>query len=185
LEKIIVTTDDRPPTNNQKLLDAFGESILKDQEIIANQNKNTASKLVWYVAISGFAFLNIKTYLEALLGKNVAPINIIIISVPWVLSAMVAVVSHWMLDELNGRLANYFMVKRNAVYSGIAKINENSKYEEVQNILRVDTKIKQVSASWNSVSDLFVWAVRIERASFILLLVSFGWSFIYPLMLLR
>lgn len=64
------------------VLESYAERLSKNQELDASQNKSSASRLVWFVAIAGYAFLNVPMYLKAISEDSVNGMMLIIISAP-------------------------------------------------------------------------------------------------------
>lgn len=63
--------------------------------------RNSAlSRLVWFVAIAGFLFINGGAFLEAVLGYQVKGRLAVLLSLPWAISGLFSVVCHYVKDEV-------------------------------------------------------------------------------------
>lgn len=162
-------------------IEEFTKGLSRDFKIISESNKGAASRLVWFVAIAGFGFLNIRTFAETALNAELCKTQLILLSLPWALTAVVGIVSHWLLGELIARDNNYYILKQHAIRAFLATARKEPSLEEVLSILNVDDTDNEVKEKKELVAQLHPWVTRAERITFALLLFAFAWSVAFPL----
>ena len=113
-----------------QVLESYAERLSRDQELVASQNKSSASRLVWFVAIAGYAFLNVPIYLNTISGDSLSGIMLIVISAPWALTAVFGVITHWILGEQSSKENQYYASLTSSIYSLI--ITEGDKITDQQ-----------------------------------------------------
>jgi hypothetical protein len=117
------------------VLESYAERLSKNQELDASQYESSASRLVWFVAIAGYAFLNVPIYLNAISKDSVRGMMLIIISAPWALTAVFGVITHWILGELASKDNQYYANLIGSIYSLIVKKGDKITDQQVLDIL--------------------------------------------------
>jgi hypothetical protein len=84
-------------------------SVQSEGHKIVQELRNSAlSRLVWFVAIDGFLFINVRVFSEAVLGYPVKGRLAILLSLPWAISGFFSVVCHYVKDEVAKRDGLYY-----------------------------------------------------------------------------
>lgn len=85
-------------------------------QAIAESTRNSAkSRLVWFVAIAGFAILNGQVLWDELGREHFDGILLALLAAPWVLCALLAVIAHFVIDEAKVKDDEYFVKKLAAI----------------------------------------------------------------------
>lgn len=136
---------------------------------------NALSRMVWFVAIAGYVMFNGKPFLDAIRCGPTLGKTLLVLSLPWAVAAVMAVISHFLMDEASaidvqvheGRLAviDVLILK---IQSGRARPEDVVQMldDKEPNVAREKARLKR----WGNAAK---WA---ERATFALLLLCFAWS---------
>ena len=152
------------------VLESYAERLSKNQELDASQNKSSASRLVWFVAIAGYAFLNVPMYLKAISEDSVDGMMLIIISAPWALTAVFGVITHWILGELTSKDIQYYANLIGSIYSLIVEKGDKITDQQVFYILNESDSVIQESRK--SVRQLEPWVRWMSHLTFFTLSFS-------------
>jgi hypothetical protein len=166
-----------------RTVEAWVNGLPADHAIISKGNRDSASRLVWFVAIAGFGFINIHNYALALLGDRLTRAQFVYLSIPWALTAISGIVAHWLLGELIARDDARHILKQHAIRAFLATTVAEPTVEQTLGILNVDDEDKDVARLNQRVKCLVPWVSWAERVTFILLLLSFASALVYPLLL--
>jgi hypothetical protein len=169
----------------QKVLEQYADGLSRDQAIISEDNKESDTRLIWFVAISGFALLNLPTLADRIASKSLDSTEVIIISIPWAITAIFAVITHWLLGELVTRDHSYYCMKQHSIRSFIANIANKSSMKEVIDIINVDLTDKEVAKYKSLVDNFFPIVLWSERITFLLVIFSFLNSILYPALFVK
>jgi hypothetical protein len=172
---------DQHQNHGTRTLEEFSSGIAKDFEIVTQSNRDSASRLVWFVAISGFALINMRVYGEAVAENPLTKSQLFLISLPWALTAISGVIAHWLLGELIARDNEFHMLRQHAIRSFLANAQPKPAIAEVLEILNVEDTDKDVALKKRRVNSLFPWVKWAERITFVLLLFGFALSVTLPI----
>ena len=164
------------------VLESYAERLSKNQELAASQNKSSASRLVWFVAIAGYAFLNVPIYLQAISEESVSGMILIIISAPWAFTAVFGVITHWILGEQASKENQYYARIIGSIYSLIMIEGDKITDQQVLDILNESDSVIQESRK--SVRQLEPWVKWMSHLTFFSLSFSILWSIVSVLLLL-
>ena len=161
----------------------FIDGLGRDYAVISANNNSAASRLVWFVAIAGFALLNVGKLAKGIVGSSLTSGENVLLVLPWAFVGLCGVIAHWLTGELGAIDNNYYMMKQHSIRSWLATAPRNPKIQEVTDILNVDEKDPEVSIRRKAVEKLAPAVSFWEKATFIALLISFAWSVIFPLII--
>jgi hypothetical protein len=165
-----------------RVLESYAERLSRDQELVASQNESSASRLVWFVAIAGYAFLNVPIYLRALSDESVSGGMLIIISAPWALTAVFGVITHWIQGELTSKDNQCYAKRIENLYALI--MTEGDKISDQQVLDLLQEKNDDIQACRQSVKKLEPWVKWMSHLTFFSLCFSILWSVVFVLILL-
>ena len=164
------------------VLESYAERLSKNQELAASQNKSSASRLVWFVAIAGYAFLNVPIYLRAISDDSVSGMMLIIISAPWAFTAVFGVITHWILGEQASKENQYYARLIGSIYSLIMTKGDKITDQQVLNILNEsDSDLQECRQSGEKLEP---WVKWMSHLTFFTLSFSILWSVVFVLILL-
>jgi len=168
--------------NTEKVVESYLRVFSGTREIAESTRGSARSRLVWFVAIAGFAILNGKPLWDELGRTHFRGIVLGLLALPWVLSALFAVITHFIIDEAKVRDDDYFLRKIAAIELHLER--EKAKDAKPENMLAIinDThpELKEASVQNSLWSNR---ARRLERITFILLIAGFLWSLVGPFIL--
>ena len=165
-----------------QLLESYAERLSKNQELVASQNESSASRLVWFVAIAGYAFLNVPIYLKTLSEDTVSGMMLVVISAPWALTAVFGVITHWIQGELTSKYNQCYAKLIESVYALI--MTEGDKISDQQVLDLLNEKDTDIQACKKGVEGLEPWVKWMSHLTFFSLCFSILWSVVFVLLLL-
>jgi hypothetical protein len=166
----------------KEIVESYEKVFLSFREPIRETRTSARARLVWFVGIAGYALLNAKVYWEALGGRQFSGIELFWLSLPWVLSALLSVITHFIIDEVGVRDDILFTKKMAAIdlhRIDIIEAKDNPK-EMLQIINDTHPDYKAIVKSVNRWAGLAEW---LERCSFATLVMGFIWAVVGPLCL--
>ena len=169
--------------DNMKVLEGYAERLSKYQELVTSHHESSAARLVWFVAIAGYAFLNVPIYLKSLSDDSVSGIMLVIISAPWALTAVFGVITHWILGELTSKDNQYYALLIGSINSLIVTKGDKTSDQEVLDLL--DGNDSELLDHSKSVKQLDPWVKWMSHLTFFSLCFSILWSVVFVLILLK
>ena len=161
----------------------FADGLSRDFGVFAEINKGTATRLVWFVAISGFALLNVRDLAEAVARRRFDGILLFLLVLPWVIAAVLGLVAHWLLGDVTAKDTVYYIMKQHAIRAFLATASSHPTIAETLSILDVDDTDKEVASRKKAVEQVSPWADAAEKATFAAIIFSLVWSVVYPLII--
>ena len=152
---------------NTRLMEAATRMIDyldRDYEITQKHESDNASRIVWLVAISGFVLVNLPN-----LKGNSLPSPYYL---PWIITAMIGVATHWLYRSVNAKDLKLFTIKREQYMAYILSGPENATLGTLNNINTNQTEELKVAANDLSRTTRLTWIL--ETATVVLLIISFG-----------
>lgn len=166
-----------------KIIESYANRKAEAHKITTATNEASAARLVWFVAIAGFAFLNVPIFVKALLSEPISGIVLIVVTIPWAIAALFGVIAHWLIGDLIKLDDQYYTASMAPLHTFI--VMDKGDVSEKQFLDLLDGKNENVTAQQEKLNRLFPWVARIERLTFFFLCVAFAWSVIYALILIR
>jgi uncharacterized membrane protein len=157
--------------------------LTRDFQVFQDIQKNAANRLVWFAAISGFALVNIHELARAISEAYLSTNQLIIVTIPWALAGLSAITTHWLLGGLIAKDSVYYLTKKHAAQTFLATLVKEPKLEDVLAIIDADKSDQQVAMRKKDVEKASPWVRGMEKLTFALLIVSFLWSVLYPIIL--
>ena len=159
----------------------FADGLVRDHEILTQNNNSAAARLVWFVAIAGFAFLNVGNLANSIIGISLAQLQLVLLAFPWALAALCGIVAHWLNGEVMARDNVYHIIKQHSIRAWLANAPRRTSVQEVLSIVNVDTTDDEVKKRKDAVDKITPAARWWESATFASLIFSFIWSVLFPL----
>ena len=150
---------------------------------LAEQARSSArSRLVWFVALSGFVILNGKPLWDSIAGRAFTGVPLALLVLPWVIAAFVAVITHFIIDEVKVRDDLYAVKKAAAIDLYLENLQEGD--ADPREMLAIINDTSGDLKEAKSQSDRYATLARnLERVTFFLILVGFIWSLVGPFVL--
>jgi len=164
-------------------VEELSTGLTRDQAIVSDSNKASATRLVWFVAISGFALINFPTLADRIAPSPLTSSQLLWLSLPWVLTAVSGVAAHWLLGDLVIRDNEYYIMKQHSIRAFLANADPKPAITDVLDMINIDDTDKDV-ARWKSrVRKLTPFVTWLERATFFFLIVSILATVAFPAIL--
>lgn len=160
-----------------KFLTSYAEDKKRSLELVDSVNKSTASRLVWFVAISGYVVINLKAYTENITGQSFQGSPFFFLVLPWVATAICALLTETLLSVQTVRDTLYFTASLAGINVFIATKVDTATQADFSALLNEDNKTTELR---KRVEKMAFWVRWMERATFILLALSFIWVLIGP-----
>lgn len=166
----------------KQTVDYYSAQLTRDHELASQVNTSALNRLVWLTGIAGFVLLNAKPYFDTIRGKPIAGTLLLWLLVPWILTALLAIVSHVVIDEWRIKENRLYSDKKSAIdlhriEVGVGKLN----LDEFSAIIRdTDPGIKPLKEDANK------WGLRarwLERSTLVMMLFAFlslGIPLVFP-----
>ncbi len=166
----------------KEIVESYEKLFLSIREPIFKTRASARERLVWFVGIAGYAILNAKVFWDALGNCQFIGIELFWLSLPWVTSALLSVITHFVIDEVVIRDDALFTKKLAAIDLHRIDIEEgkDNPDEMLQIINDTHPDYKDTKKSVDRWSSLARW---MERSAFATLVMGFIWSVIGPLVL--
>jgi hypothetical protein len=167
---------------SQEVVASYARLFVESRKMVAEIRSSARTRLVWFVAVAGFAFLNGPPFWSAIASRTFAGTDLVLLALPWAMSALLAVVTHFFVDEAAVKDDRYFVQKLAMVdlHLEAIKEGEDDPLEMLQIIDGTHTDLKKPKAAAERYA---CWARWLERITFALLVLGFIWSLAIPLVL--
>jgi hypothetical protein len=172
----------RPVMSTKDIVESYRTVFLEGRPMVADLRTSARARLIWFVGISGYALLNAKPYWEAMGQRTFAGPQLIWLSLPWILTALFSVMTHFLIDETGAKDNLYFINKlamidlhRMEIAAGVAHSEDFLRIVQDNHI-----DISSLRRSTDRWSTLTRWC---ERFAFASLVAGFIWAAIGPLVI--
>ena len=166
-----------------KVIERYADRKAEAHELAASSNKAARARLVWFVAIAGYAFLNFPIYLKALMDEPVSGVALIVITIPWAIAALLGVITHWLIGELVALDDQYYADLMGVLQMSVVTLGDEITDQQFRDLM--GEKDEGVTTRREKVAQLFPWVTRMERLTFFFLCFAFLWSVTYALILIK
>ena len=167
--------EDKMPNNQSEksreylTIETFAEGGSRDWELVSNQNRSVASGLVWYVAISGFALINVNKFAESIAGRSLAGVEVFALALPWALSSLFAIITHTLVTILINNDMKYYRFKQHLFKSLLATNYDSLDAQDVMRVLNADEEDNTVVKLKKDVDKAYRWTDSFNLLTKILL----------------
>ena len=165
------------------LLASYASMFTRGREIVSQARSAARTRYVWFVGICGYVLFNAPSLWESFVGHKLTRCQLVALSLPWVLSALSALIAHVLLDITQERDDEFFVSKLSALEVTIINIQAGS--TDRTEVLRVfNDQTPAISGRKSRLEAIAKPARCIERLTLWLLILSFLWSLCGPLIFL-
>lgn len=100
----------------EALIDRYISTTKLEMEQGQRLSESTRTRQVWFVAISGFALLNARILWEGMFHRQLYGIEYLILALPWLISALFAVRTHYLCDQYDIISGKFYLNKIAELY---------------------------------------------------------------------
>ncbi len=165
----------------KEAMDSFISDFREDHRITTESNNSSKSRLVWFVALAGYGFINISPFLDSMFGETFSNVEKILISLPWVITILVGVIAHMRLGDFTMLDDSYYLIYLSALTSFRALRTNEDRSDDLVVFFNIHEADSDVIEARDNVNKMHLWANRFERGTYYLIIFSFFWSVIGPL----
>jgi len=134
------------------------------------------------VGICGYVLVNAPSLWKSLAGADLAGWPLFVLTIPWVLSALAALIAHLLVDKRGDADNEFFVAKAAALEVAILGLKAGK--NDASAVLNAfNDNHPAISEPRRRVEALQKPAVWLERSTIGLLILSFAWSIVGPLAL--
>ena len=162
-----------------EIVESYLKTIERHPEIVQETRRSTLSRMVWIAGITGFVLLNAQSLWEALIERSLSGQEAFWLSLPWVATAMLAVLTHILIDEVKVRDDEAFEEKMVAVELWLIDAKERGP-NDLEMIAILNDSTPEIKKASEKLAPWVSWASRLERLTFVALLISFLWALVGP-----
>ncbi|MEK6285259.1 MAG: hypothetical protein AABO57_05920 [Acidobacteriota bacterium] len=160
------------------ILQSYTEMLSRVQDSSAQLRNSSLTRFVWIVAIDGFAVINMKAYSEGVLHRAPTRCELTFLLIPWLFSALAAVIAHFFVDEaavkdLEYTIGRVFDLQLQRIRTAEVGLEP----EELMKVLNDPKWLNERAAVTRSGK----WVRRLELTSFGSLVLAFIGSSVYLL----
>jgi hypothetical protein len=166
-----------------KTVETMADGLAKDHQVYANNNDHALTRLVWFVAIAGFALLNVNRLAADIIGEKLTRIQLVLLILPWVFVALSGVVTHYLIGETVAEDNKYYVLMQHTLRAWLAYPPAKPTVKEVLEILNIDETDDDLIVLKKKAAELSEQANTWENITLVGLIFSFLWSVIFPLLL--
>ncbi len=159
-------------TSAQSAVESFADMLGRDHKLASEVRASALSRLVWYVAIAGFMIVNAKPYWEVFRGHSLLGYQIFWLSLPWVATALSAIITHILIDVVTIKDNTYYSNKKSFIDFHRIDIEHNELNIDKWKAIMSDTE-PQLEKLKNDVTWWFNLAQPLELVTHILLILAF------------
>jgi hypothetical protein len=166
----------------KEIVESYEKVFLSFREPIKESRTSAKTRLVWFVGIAGYALLNAGPLSSAIAPHKLAGPSLLWLSLPWLLTALLGVVTHFLIDEAASRDDVFFAKKLAAIdLHRIAVTDGRDDPKEMLSI--IDDTHPELKGAKQDTENWPAAARWLERATFAALVIGLFWAVIGPLLL--
>lgn len=178
-------SDPRPKTEDPliiALLSSYVGQFVRARELARDSRSSARTRYMWFVGICGYVLVNAPNLWKSLAGAELTGWPLFALSIPWVLSALAALIAHLLADK-GEDLDNEFFVAKAAALE-VAILGLKAGRNDASDVLKAfHDEHPAISKQKSRVDALQRPAIWLERLTIGLLVLSFAWSIVGPLAL--
>ncbi len=164
------------------LLSSYMEQFVRAREIARDSRNGARTRYVWFVGICGYVLVNAPNLWKSLAGTDLTRWSLLTLSTPWVLSALVALITHLLIDKSEDLENEFFVAKAAALEVAILGLRAG-RNDESAVLKAFNDEHPAISGRKRKVEAFRKPEVWFERLTIGLLVLSFVWSAVGPLIL--
>lgn len=163
-------------------LSSYERQFVRAGELARDSQSSARTRYVWFVGICGYVLVNAPALWKSLAGADLTGWPLFALSIPWVLSALTALITHLIVDKLEGLEKEFFLAKDAALQVAILdlKAGKNDRSAVLKVFHDEHPAISERKCRIDALARYWVW---LERLTICLLVLSFAWSIVGPLAL--
>lgn len=164
------------------MLSSYVGQFVRTRELAREARSGARTRYVWFVGICGYVLVNAPALWKAFAGDDLTRWQLFALSIPWVLSALAALIAHVLVDQVENLDNEFFVAKAAALEVAILglKAGRNTASDVID---AFNDKHPAISERKHKVEGIRKPTIWIERLTIGLLVLSFTWSIVGPLAL--
>jgi len=162
----------------EAIITGAARSLDRFQETVSDSRATETNRLVWYVGIAGYVLVNAQAQWKILLARDPTAYDLTWLSVPWVVSAITALLAHLATAERIDREHQQFYAMRVAMDSLLVTENEPKQaVDKLKGILDCSEHLLKYRTATERWQRMALWLQRLALAA---VLFAFMWTVFGP-----
>ena len=166
----------------EEVIESYSRIFGGFYEMAEKTRASAKNRLVWFVAIAGFAILNGKNFWDPVADGEFTGVALALLALPWAIAALLAVVTHFVIDEVGVRDVLFFVKKRAAIDLHLKRVKDGQA-DHMEMIKIINSTHRDLVEPKKTVERWLCAARWLERIAFIVLALGFLWALIGPFVL--
>ena len=179
-----MSSDPGPKTEDPliALLSSYVGQFVRARELARDSWSGARTRYVWFVGICGYVLVNAPSLWKSLAGADLTGWPLFALSIPWVLSALAALIAYLLVDKREDLENEFFVAKAAALEVAILGLKAGR--NDTSAVLNAfNDEHPSIAERKRRVEALKKPAMWLERLTIGLLVLSFAWSIVGPLTL--
>lgn len=165
----------------RSIVERYFEQVKRHPEIRNQTLASAMARLTWFTAISGFVVLNGRSLWEALAGRSFEGGALLLLTLPWVLTAVLAIATHYLIDQMRMQDDTAHEIRYAVLNLLLDRFEKHERVldQELQDILH-DRGPEELRLAVAAIGPWARWFTRLERWTIYVLIFSFLWAVAGP-----
>ena len=164
-------------------VERYFEQVKRHPELAKGTRRSAQGRLVWFVAISGFALLNGQALWTALMRRTVDGTDLLALAIPWVATALLSIAAHILTDQVEVYDDLAFEVKYASLNVLLDKFDMEQPVSGREFMDIIGEETDQLREAGERLKPWLTWARRTENWAQVALFISFFWMLVGPMWL--
>ena len=123
---------ERATNRGIETVETFADGLARDHAVLNQNNNSAAARLVWFVAIAGFALLNVGSLANSIIETPLARLHLVVLVFPWALAGLCGIIAHWLNGEVMARDNVYHILKQHSIRAWLANAPQQPSVKEAR-----------------------------------------------------
>ena len=164
---------------NRRIANRYARRVSETRRLVYSIRNSARSRFVWFVAICGYVLFNAKDFWETLVGHPLGRDLLLQSSLPWIITAVLALIAHLLIDVVNAHEGKYYTTLVSMLDQfQLRNMEDVSSTEILRRIVRDEESPlplqKRSLESRTTVTRVF------ERSAVGMMVFAFAWSVLWP-----
>jgi hypothetical protein len=169
-------------SNDIEIVRSFARTVEREIEQRKALVQQTRTRLVWFVAISGYVLLNGKTLWESIIARTATGSEILMLSAPWLISSLMAFLTHYLCDRAEMNSHKFYSNKLVMIDLHLTDLASEQPDLEMFKSLLFD-EAPEIKTLKKDADSLVKKVNTFESLSLLFIVLGFAWSIGIPYLL--
>ncbi|NOT04911.1 MAG: hypothetical protein HOP27_09975 [Anaerolineales bacterium] len=166
----------------KQIVESFARQSAAFRPLAQQVRSGARSRMVWFVALCGFVILNGKTLWDSIAQAYFSGLPLALLIFPWVIAALFAVITHFIIDEVDAR-DNLYIAHQSAALDLYLESLDEGDADPREMIAIMHDSTDELKAAKSELDKYSKRAQLFERITFACVVAGFVWSLVGPFLL--